>query len=370
VERNKKDLRRTLLLCAARVDRIESILDLGRVDEALALSRTLIGDLFCLACLLYGKNPRLLAGANEEPRKATEAPSVLPEGEIREKLDELLHELHAAKVETAEDRTLRATRSVALALQIIQRVEGVFKERRAHELRTPLDRYKQSLVRAALAVFALVIVPGAIGYAVYRMTLPRITIVLASFGENCVNKAGLTAGGGATAGLGNATRPASLLCSGAAAGCELSITADNFGDPAPFCAKDFRVIWTCSGDAVQHALTIPAEATGRSVSLPCHNAPRVEVLEATYGGNCRGKPAPGGASFAVTQGNMTRPLAHRCNLADGPCSIVVELGQMADPAPQCGKDFEVIWSCSGDKAQRKSRIEPEALGKALTLSCR
>jgi hypothetical protein len=370
VEQNKKDVRRKVLLCVARIDRIESILDLGRVDEALALSWTLVAELFYLACLLYGKDRELITGAIKEPWRATETLSVLEEGEIRDKLNELLHELDAAKVDSAEDRIVKAQKSVALALEILERVEGIFKERCAHELRTPLNRYKQLLVHAALAFLALAIVPGAIGYAFYSATRPRITILNASFGENCIDKSGLTASRGASAGLGNATRPAALICNGAAAGCEFSITANQFGEPAPFCAKDFRVIWTCSGDAALHAVTIPAEATGRTVSLTCHNAPRVEILEATYGGNCRDKPALGGAGFAVTQGNMTGRISHKCNFGDGPCSMVVELGQMADPAPQCSKDFEVLWTCTGENSRRKSRIEPESLGKAMTLSCR
>ena len=368
-ELKKKDLRRRLRSCAVRIDRIESMLDLGRVDAALTLSWTLTGEFFDLACLLYGKNSRLLSGIIEEPWKATEAPSLLPEGEIREKLNELLHELHAAKADTAEDCVSRAAKCVSIELEILKRAKRVFAQMRASVLLTPLDRYKQLLVRAALAVFALGIVPGAIGYAIYRMSLPRITVREASFGENCLNKSGLAVNG-ASAGRGNVTRAAALICNGASAGCEVPITADNFGDPAPFCGKDFRITWNCSGDAVLHAATIPAEATGRTVSLRCNSGPRVEVLEATYGGNCRGKLAPGGVGFAVTQGNMTKPLVDRCNFADGPCSTIVELGQMPDPAPQCSKDFEVLWKCSGDKTQRKSRIKPEALGKALTLSCR
>ena len=369
-EQSKKDFRRKLRLCVAGADRIESILELERVEEALALSWALIGDLYYLACSLYRKDPTLRAGAIKEPWKDTKALSALPDGEIREKLNELFHELHSATADTSGDRGLRAKRSVAIALELLQRVESIFTEMRARELWTPLDRYKQLLVHAALGVFALAVVPSAIGYEVYRMTLPRITILNASFGENCIDKSGLMASRGASAGLGNATRPAALICNGAPAGCELSITANQFGEPAPFCAKDFRVIWTCSGDAALHAATIPAEATGRTVSLTCHNGPRVEVLEATYGGNCQGKPGPGGVNSAVTRGNMTRPISRRCNFADGPCSMVVELGQMPDPAPQCSKDFQVLWTCTGDKAQRKSRIEAESLGKALTLSCR
>ena len=51
--------------------------------------------------------------------------------------------------------------------------------------------------------------------------------------------------------------------------CEYAISIANLGDPAPGCAKDFQVSYTCVNDPMPHTVTIPAEANGKTVQLAC-----------------------------------------------------------------------------------------------------
>jgi hypothetical protein len=101
-----------------------------------------------------------------------------------------------------------------------------------------------------------------------------------------------------------------------------------------------------------------------------HVAPRVTVLEATYGGNCAGQTAPDGSRYSIARGNMTASISKKCGPNDGVCPVVVDLSDFADPAPLCAKELVVTWRCSAGGRERRSSIPAEALGKSLTLSCR
>ena len=76
-----------------------------------------------------------------------------------------------------------------------------------------------------------------------------------------------TYGGNCGAGDGNATRAVDTFCEGRS-GCTFQIKAEELGDPAPGCARDFVAVWTCGGES--RRATVPPEAGfGSTVRLDC-----------------------------------------------------------------------------------------------------
>jgi hypothetical protein len=47
----------------------------------------------------------------------------------------------------------------------------------------------------------------------------------------------------------------------------------------------------------------------------------------------------------------------------------VDVLQLGDPAPGCGKDFTASWRCGGDPTVHKFFLSPEASGRSALLSC-
>jgi hypothetical protein len=99
-------------------------------------------------------------------------------------------------------------------------------------------------------------------------------------------------------------------------------------------------------------------------------APRIAIESATYGLNCHGKTAEAGSPpFQVTRGNVTAGVERLCQGAKGSCNVAVSGWIFGDPAPNCAKEFEVVWRCGGG-APRNASIAAEAMGKSLRLTCR
>jgi hypothetical protein len=85
---------------------------------------------------------------------------------------------------------------------------------------------------------------------------------------------------------------------------------------------------------------------------------RIEVVQATYGGNCRATP-----------GNATPILRSRCD-GRAVCAFRVDSREVRDPAPGCAKDFVATWSCPGGDRPRTATLPPEAgFGSVALLSC-
>jgi hypothetical protein len=121
------------------------------------------------------------------------------------------------------------------------------------------------------------------------------------------------------------------------------------------------VQYSCAPDTALLRQQTPAEAGLKSeLRLACR--PVVEaglnIRAATYGATC-GAPA----------GNATNDLADSCNGRPG-CSYVVDVERLGDPAPGCGKDFQVEYSCPPDTALLHKQLAAEAgLKSQLQLSC-
>lgn len=84
----------------------------------------------------------------------------------------------------------------------------------------------------------------------------------------------------------------------------------------------------------------------------------VQVLSATYGGNCR-----------AAQGNVTNFLAAACDGKES-CSYRVDYAVLGDPAPGCAKDYVATWKCGLGKDVFTATANPEAgTGANVMLWC-
>jgi hypothetical protein len=102
-----------------------------------------------------------------------------------------------------------------------------------------------------------------------RLASGGISVREATYGESCRGTA-LPRGYVNAVATGNATRVMMRTCNRRLA-CDVVVGPGAFGDPAPFCAKDFVVAWTCGG--ATHQIRLPAEAAGTTVHLSCAAAP-------------------------------------------------------------------------------------------------
>lgn len=84
----------------------------------------------------------------------------------------------------------------------------------------------------------------------------------------------------------------------------------------------------------------------------------VRVESATYGRNC-GAPV----------GNVTKHIAKQCN-GKSECTYAIDYHTIGDPAPGCGKTYEVKWRCGISRRTYQESIEAEAgLGSIVILNC-
>ncbi|MBV9062471.1 MAG: acyltransferase family protein [Alphaproteobacteria bacterium] len=96
--------------------------------------------------------------------------------------------------------------------------------------------------------------------------------------------------------------------------------------------------------------------------------PEIEVVSATYGGNCMNFPVPAPYPNLAAAGNATDPVRDVCN-GRLSCDFKVESETLHDPANGCGKDFAVQYRCRGETGVHSALIAAEALGHHATLSC-
>jgi hypothetical protein len=104
-----------------------------------------------------------------------------------------------------------------------------------------------------------------IAYSVYLLRsaeptnwTPGIHIIQATYGSNC---SGFKAG--------NATSAVANACTGQRERCDFTVKADQLGNPAPFCAKNFVVKWFCGNQQGKYEGMLQEEADGRSISIVC-----------------------------------------------------------------------------------------------------
>jgi hypothetical protein len=101
-----------------------------------------------------------------------------------------------------------------------------------------------------------------------------------------------------------------------------------------------------------------ATAEPPSAVAPAPPPPGIQVVTATYGGNCKAPP-----------GNVTPHLQQSCG-GRMTCSYKVEHTVIGDPVSGCSKDYVAEWRCGADPAVRKATAAPEAgFGSVVELRC-
>jgi peptidoglycan/LPS O-acetylase OafA/YrhL len=237
---------------------------------------------------------------------------------------------------------------------------------------------------AGPAVCAILVIAVSRLDANAREGLPiaGLKLVSATYGANC------------GAAPGNATKSIRKFCSGKQS-CEYIVDVNVLGDPAGGCAKSFFTEYTCEPEGRRKTKEIPGEAgLGSRLLLSCasektstpvksealplsqpSNLPEaassasisekskqsgaaISVVSATYGPNC-GAP----------HGNWTARVAKTCNDRRS-CSFVVDMTNLPDPAPGCGKSFVADYRCTSNGPVRIGELPGEALfGPPLELKC-
>ncbi|WP_437653423.1 hypothetical protein [Sorangium sp. So ce1182] len=96
---------------------------------------------------------------------------------------------------------------------------------------------------------------GPEGEAADAARAAAITVIEATYGANC------------GASHGNQTYNLAYSCNGLTY-CRYAINHHNIGDPAYGCAKEYTVRWRCMRGDVR-STTVPAEASGKTVTLAC-----------------------------------------------------------------------------------------------------
>ena len=171
-----------------------------------------------------------------------------------------------------------------------------------------------------------------------------IVVTSATYGDNCGARPG------------NATGKTGAACNGQT-DCTYVVDVALLGDPAGGCAKDFSVDYICAPGRTPRRIVLPAEAGLKSPArLQCHAG--IMVTRATYGGSC-----------GARSGNATAHLRAACD-ARSDCGYVVDVSELGDPAPGCGKDFTVEFTCGTAGAPQLITLPAEAGLKSLVqLQC-
>jgi hypothetical protein len=87
------------------------------------------------------------------------------------------------------------------------------------------------------------------------------------------------------------------------------------------------------------------------------SAQGISVLAAFYGQSC-------GAAHA----NVTAQVKAKCDNQTN-CQYRVDVGSLGDPAPNCPKNFVVLFGCTGQPPARLVQLPAEATGRTAVLSC-
>ena len=113
------------------------------------------------------------------------------------------------------------------------------------------------------------------------------------------------------------------------------------------------------------------KAWGAPAEFPWRRPPpdgTVNIVEATYGGNCQSFTPKFPATNYVARGNASGVLHDECS-GKSRCVIPWEAQRIGDPASGCDKDFLVTYNCRPGTPVMTVRLMPEAAGQTITLNC-
>ena len=109
---------------------------------------------------------------------------------------------------------------------------------------------------------------------------------------------------------------------------------------------------------------------GKPLPVPPAGGPdEVQIVEASYGLNCKGAQVPAPARNLVRAGNASEAAGTACRLKYGTCVLPVDAQKLGDPANACPKDFTVSWRCGGGTDVHRAYVPAEANGKTISLHC-
>lgn len=86
-------------------------------------------------------------------------------------------------------------------------------------------------------------------------------------------------------------------------------------------------------------------------------AQEVNVLTAWYGQSC-----------GTAHGNVTAHVKSRCD-GKRQCDYRVDVAALGDAAPNCSKNFVVLFSCKSQPLVRLAQLPSESHGRNLVLNC-
>jgi hypothetical protein len=117
-------------------------------------------------------------------------------------------------------------------------------------------RFLHVFIAVAALLVTYILFLFFMGWFDFDLAKGSITILDATYGENC------------GAGFGNATGHIAKSCTGLEI-CTTQIDVAEIGDPAPACAKEFKVEYNCGPGRRTRNLLLAREANGRALILNC-----------------------------------------------------------------------------------------------------
>jgi hypothetical protein len=103
--------------------------------------------------------------------------------------------------------------------------------------------------------------------------------------------------------------------------------------------------------------------------LVLNTAAQIQVIEATYGMNCKDYNVKPPNQNRAALGNVTAAVKRACEKKSKECKFDIEVGKLGDPANGCGKDFSVGWRCGNAEEIHQAYATAPAEDKSVLLSC-
>jgi hypothetical protein len=192
---------------------------------------------------------------------------------------------------------------------------------------------------------------------------PGIDILDATYGQNC-KKFQPQPPNINTVRDSNATALMTETCDGKMH-CEFTADSPPLSDPAGGCAKDFTASYRCPGDDRVRTISLPPAAKDPKVVLDC---PGIDILDATYGQNCKNYQPERPKINAVRDGNATALMTETCH-GKMDCEFTADSPPLSDPAGGCAKDFAASYRCPGNDRVRTISLPPAAKDPKVVLDC-
>ena len=136
--------------------------------------------------------------------------------------------------------------------------------------------------------------------------------------------------------------------------------------PETISSRDLTLMQVFGGSVSEEDYHIFRVPTDRQLVLS--TAAQIQVVEATYGMNCKDYNVKPPNQNKVALGNATAAVTRACEKKSRECKFKIEVGELGDPAYGCDKGFSVGWRCGNVEEIHEGRAAAPAQGSVL-LSC-